>query len=85
MSMPNGPRSRQRARKHGALLRDKFACHYCGVALTMDTMTLDHVRPLSAGGKTVAHNLVAACRTCNETKADRPYAAFKVRAKERGE
>lgn len=71
--------SRQLSRKRGALLRDKNRCHYCRCELTLDTMTLDHKRPRSLGGKSIVANLVAACQACNSAKADRPYAAFKTR------
>ena len=40
-------------------------CAYC----TDPADTLDHVRPRSAGGLTVAENLVPACRRCNGAKS----------------
>ena len=45
-------------------------CHYCGCHLTMETMTLDHVIPRSKGGTSDILNLVAACKPCNQAKAD---------------
>jgi 5-methylcytosine-specific restriction endonuclease McrA len=48
-------------------LRDGHRCRYCGHAAE----TLDHVIPRSRGGRHVWENLVAACRRCNHTKADR--------------
>jgi len=59
---PRAPLSRQ-----GVLARDSHRCQYCGSAAE----TLDHVVPRSRGGRHVWENLVAACRRCNHTKADR--------------
>lgn len=42
-------------------------CVYCGAIAN----SLDHVIPQSKGGKTVASNLVAACKPCNGNKGDR--------------
>lgn len=36
-----------------------------------DAATIDHVVPLSLGGKAEWGNEVASCRACNATKADR--------------
>lgn len=54
-----------------ATLRDcGRRCVYCAVALTFDTITLDHVYPRAHGGPNVAGNVVAACGPCNRLKAD---------------
>ena len=49
------------------LARDKHACGYCGASAD----TIDHITPVSRGGKNEWTNLVAACRRCNCRKADR--------------
>lgn len=49
--------------------RDGYRCYYCGVR--PDLFTIDHVIPLSAGGKSTTDNLVACCLSCNQAKADR--------------
>lgn len=36
------------------------------------TIELDHLIPVSRGGKTTPENLVVLCRTCNATKWNRP-------------
>ncbi len=64
----------------GVLIRGKHRCHYCGVGLTIDTVTIDHMKPKSKGGHTNVKNLVAACLTCNRAKADRSYAMFRAKA-----
>jgi 5-methylcytosine-specific restriction endonuclease McrA len=47
--------------------RDHGRCVYCGAAAT----SVDHVIPRSRGGQHRWDNVVAACRRCNHTKADR--------------
>lgn len=42
-------------------------CVYCGGVAN----SLDHVIPKAIGGKTVASNLVPACKPCNGNKGDR--------------
>ncbi len=43
-------------------------CHYCGRSFLPAEMTMDHVVPLSRGGKTTKGNVVPACKTCNTEK-----------------
>ena len=51
--------------------RDAFTCQYCGVALSSNDLTIEHVLPRSRGGPTSWENCVAACEDCNARKADR--------------
>lgn len=44
-------------------------CAYCGTALTLATVTLDHIYPQQHGGPDIVENLVAACGDCNHAKA----------------
>ena len=53
------------------LKRDKLTCQYCGVQPGMADLTMDHVLPISRGGKTIWENCVAACYDCNARKANR--------------
>jgi 5-methylcytosine-specific restriction endonuclease McrA len=53
------------------LIRDKHRCQYCGRRGTQFNLTLDHIIPRSKGGQTVAENLVASCKECNQRKGDR--------------
>jgi hypothetical protein len=45
-------------------------CVLCGIALTMDTVTIDHWIPRDAGGTNEDRNLRLACQPCNNTKSD---------------
>lgn len=56
--------------KHNVFLRDGFVCQYCGDDVTRKTATLDHVLPVSHGGKTTFENTVCACSTCNALKGN---------------
>jgi 5-methylcytosine-specific restriction endonuclease McrA len=56
--------------KQNVFLRDGFVCQYCSVDVNRKTATLDHVVPVSLGGKTTFENSVCACITCNSTKGN---------------
>ena len=45
-------------------------CVYCGMALELDSATIDHVYPVSRGGPHVLGNLVSACGACIRMKGD---------------
>lgn len=49
------------------LQRDKHLCAYCGEYAA----TVDHIMPKSRGGRDTWGNLIAACGSCNNFKADR--------------
>jgi 5-methylcytosine-specific restriction endonuclease McrA len=56
--------------KKNVLLRDDYRCGYCAMRGDRATMTVDHVVPRAAGGRSVWENLVAACPDCNGRKRD---------------
>lgn len=62
---------RPRFSKYNVLLRDHFQCQYCGTSLSKDTATMDHVIPVSRGGKTHWKNIVSSCGSCNTHKGNR--------------
>tara|TARA_Y100001970_G_scaffold136999_1_gene168609 strand:- start:64 stop:342 length:279 start_codon:yes stop_codon:yes gene_type:complete len=43
-------------------------CYYCEKKLASKEVTMDHVVPLSQGGKSIKSNLVVACKDCNNKK-----------------
>jgi len=51
----------------GVLNRDGRRCGYCGGPAT----TVDHMQPISRGGRNTWPNTVAACDPCNQRKGDR--------------
>ncbi len=63
------PKSTMRLSKRNVFLRDGYTCQYCGDEVTDQTATLDHVHPISQGGKSTWDNLSTACKPCNYRKA----------------
>lgn len=51
--------------------RDKFTCQYCGAAAPNVILEVDHIKPVSKGGKNDVLNFVTACRDCNRGKTNR--------------
>jgi 5-methylcytosine-specific restriction endonuclease McrA len=43
-------------------------CYYCGVKVTHRQLTMDHIVPLSRGGRSTKDNLVPSCKDCNNKK-----------------
>ena len=53
------------------LIDQNYKCFYCGCDLTRETVTTDHVIPLSKTGRCHnTNNTVAACDKCNSAKGD---------------
>ncbi|MES2743949.1 MAG: HNH endonuclease [Bdellovibrionota bacterium] len=49
-------------------LIQKTACYYCQIPIKREQVTMDHIVPISRGGRSTAGNLVPACKNCNEQK-----------------
>ncbi len=76
----NVPRRGVSWSREAVLRRDRYTCAYCGAETgqkhngriyTRYDFTVDHVLPVSRGGKNTWGNTVCACATCNQRKADR--------------
>jgi len=46
----------------------KGVCYYCNRFVGRENLTMDHVLPLSRGGRSKKGNIVAACKECNSKK-----------------
>ena len=57
--------------RENVYIRDNYTCQYCGNRFTTKTLTLDHVLPVSREGKKDWGNVVSACRSCNQRKANK--------------
>ncbi len=57
--------------RRAVYLRDLYTCQYCNEVFPDRELTLDHVLPISKGGKTNWGNIVTACKTCNQKKGNR--------------
>lgn len=64
------PKSTIRYSKSNVFLRDGYKCAYCEKQLLKKECTLDHVLPISHGGKTTFENTVTACGPCNAGKGN---------------
>ena len=56
--------------KTNVFLRDLHHCQYCNTLFPKGVLTLDHVLPISHGGKTSWENIVTACSPCNARKGN---------------
>ncbi len=53
-----------------------WRCAYCGCELNPNTVTEDHVIPLSRGGSNDISNIVPACKFCNSSKGNKTAEEF---------
>lgn len=51
-------------------MRDNWTCNYCDEVFEPKDLTIDHVIPLSKGGKTIWENVTTCCSVCNGRKSD---------------
>ena len=61
------------------LERDDYTCQACGASLHNDfnlKLEVDHIVPISKGGKTDPSNLQTLCRKCNRSKGAKPMEVF---------
>ena len=62
--------------KERLLARDRHICAYCAQQFAAEQLDAEHIVPSSKGGAYSWLNLVAACKACNNRKANRtPQAA----------
>jgi 5-methylcytosine-specific restriction enzyme A len=67
----NREKNRARELRNTAWWRKKKSsgvCHYCARRFTPAELTMDHLIPLSRGGRSERHNIVPACKECNNKK-----------------
>jgi len=46
----------------------KGICHYCKCPTPPKELTMDHIVPVSRGGRSTKGNVVPACKECNNKK-----------------
>lgn len=51
--------------------RDGYSCYKCGKLLTRWDATLDHILPVSRGGKNTKDNLITCCLMCNSRRRNK--------------
>ncbi len=63
--------------------RDDFTCQYCGRKPPAVVLEVDHIVPVSGGGKNLEHNLITACFDCNRGKGNGGLEITPINIKER--
>ena len=56
------------ALRYKIMRRDNFHCILCGATGKDDKLVVDHIIPISKGGKTITQNLRTTCEKCNGGK-----------------
>jgi len=46
----------------------KGVCYYCGRPTPPKNLTMDHIVPVSRGGKSIKGNVAPCCKKCNSAK-----------------
>jgi len=67
--------------RFNVIFRDNFECQYCGKSGSVKDLTIDHVIPVSRGGRNTWENVVAACSPCNSKKGSKLLAEMGVKLK----
>ena len=57
--------------KHRLFVRDRQICAYCANRFAETDLTVEHIVPVSRGGRHEWTNVVTACRSCNTRKGNR--------------
>lgn len=65
------PRREIKFTRKNIFARDSNQCQYCGRRPALKDLNLDHVIPVSRGGKTTWENIVCCCLRCNGHKGNR--------------
>lgn len=68
--MANSETKKRRKIKEILLKEDGSFCGYCGLRFKPENLTIDHIMPLSKGGKTTVENSNLSCKKCNVLKGN---------------
>ena len=71
-----GSRLRKIIAKNEKQLHGFVGCFCCGTAVAARSSTIEHILPVSLGGKTVIENLALSHRLCNEQRGNIPTRRF---------
>lgn len=73
------PRQEVKFSRGNIYLRDQNRCQYCGRKFPSSELSLDHVIPISRGGKSTWDNVVCACLPCNVRKGNKLLSECEMR------
>lgn len=65
------PKRGVRFNRYNIFTRDRNTCQYCGEHFPRGELSLDHVVPISRGGRTTWSNVICSCVECNKRKGGR--------------
>lgn len=68
--------SKKLENKKELLRRSSNTCIYCSCELTLESMTIDHIKPRSEGGSNMLYNMAACCYKCNNLKSNVDHKLF---------
>lgn len=68
--MTNKRKAISKRMRFEVLKRDAFTCQYCGKQPPDTILHLDHIVPVSKGGKNTVLNLITSCQDCNLGKSN---------------
>ena len=57
----------------------KGVCYHCGQKFLREQLTMDHLIPLSRGGRSTKKNIVVSCKQCNSLKKNLTVAEMRMR------
>lgn len=57
----------------------KGLCYHCGQKFQREDLTMDHLIPISRGGKSTKKNIVVSCKQCNSLKKNLTVAEIRLR------
>jgi len=67
---------REKSQRERLLEEAAGACIFCGHPLSVETLEVDHIVPLSKGGANEYGNKVCSCSACNAKKANLDMRGF---------
>lgn len=57
----------------------KGICYHCEKKFSRDELTMDHLIPISRGGRSTKKNIVVCCKECNSHKKNLTVAELRLR------
>jgi len=74
-----------KTKRFNVFKRDSFTCQYCGSTPPKVVLEVDHINPVSNGGKNSIDNLITACFDCNRGKGAKLLSDIPQSLKDRAE